>query len=69
MLFVCSGNRNNGPSEVVLNQYNSLVNHGLTMDFYTIKGRGLFGYLKNIYPLRKQIKTKKYGQTSFLNFQ
>lgn len=60
VLFVCSGNRNKGPSEVVLNQYNSLVNHGLKMDLYTIKGRGLFGYLKNIYPLRKQIKTKKY---------
>ena len=47
VLFVCSGNRNNGPSEVVLNQYNSLIHSGLEMDMYTIKGRGLIGYLKN----------------------
>ena len=60
VLFVCSGNRNNGPSEVVLNQYNSLVDTGLEMDLYTIKGRGMLGYLKNIAPLRKRIKTKDY---------
>ncbi len=60
VLFVCSGNRNNGPSEVVLNQYDSLVKVGLQMDIYTIKGRGLLGYLKNISPLRKKIKTNNY---------
>ena len=60
VLFVCSGNRNVGPSEVVLNQYNSLIHSGLEMDMYTIKGRGLIGYLKNIAPLRKKIKTNHY---------
>lgn len=60
ILFVCSGNRNNGPSEVVLNQYQSLVKLGLIMDIYTIKGKGILGYLKNIRPLKQKIIKNNY---------
>jgi glycosyltransferase involved in cell wall biosynthesis len=61
VLFVCSGNKNNGPSDVVLNQYKSLIDIGLDMDLYTIEGQGILGYLKNIIPLRRKIKTDNYN--------
>ena len=32
VLFVCSGNKNDGPSDVVKNQYASLVNMGVQVD-------------------------------------
>lgn len=60
ILFVCSGNRNNGASEVVQNQYESLVKLGLNMDMYTIKGRGIIGYLKNVRLLKRKLKENKY---------
>lgn len=61
VLFVCSGNKNNGPSDVVLNQYKSLIDIGLDVDLYTIEGQGILGYLKNIIPLRRKIKTNSYN--------
>lgn len=61
VLFVCSGNKNDGPSDVVLNQYKSLIDIGLDMDLYTIEGQGILGYLKNIIPLRRKIKTDNYN--------
>ena len=60
VLFVCSGNKNNGASEVVLNQYQSLVKLGIEMDMYTIKGKGFLGYLKNVRPLKRKLKKTKY---------
>ena len=60
VLFVCSGNKNDGPSDVVKNQYESLVNIGLQVDIYTIRGKGVLGYLKNIRPLRNKLKKENY---------
>ena len=60
VLFVCSGNKNDGPSDVVKNQYASLVNVGIKVDIYTIRGKGILGYLKNIRPLRNKLKREKY---------
>ena len=60
VLFVCSGNKNNGASEVVLNQYQSLVKLGIEMDMYTIKGKGFLGYLKNVRQLKRKLKKTKY---------
>ena len=60
VLFVCSGNKNNGPSDVVKNQYASLVNIGIQVDIYTIRGKGVLGYLKNIRPLRNKLKKENY---------
>ena len=60
VLFVCSGNKNDGPSDVVKNQYESLVNIGIQVDIYTIRGKGILGYLKNIRPLRNKLKTENY---------
>ena len=60
VLFVCSGNKNDGPSDVVKNQYESLVNIGIQVDIYTILGKGVLGYLKNIRPLRNKLKKENY---------
>ena len=60
VLFVCSGNKNDGPSDVVKNQYESLVNIGIQVDIYTIRGKGVLGYLKNIRPLRNKLKKENY---------
>ena len=60
VLFVCSGNKNDGPSDVVKNQYASLVNIGVQVDIYTIRGKGVLGYLKNIRPLRNKLKKENY---------
>ena len=60
VLFVCSGNKNDGPSDVVKNQYESLVNIGIQLDIYTIRGKGILGYLKNIRPLRNKLKKENY---------
>ena len=60
VLFVCSGNKNDGPSDVVKNQYSSLVNVGIQVDIYTIRGKGILGYLKNIKPLRNKLKRENY---------
>ena len=60
VLFVCSGNKNDGPSDVVKNQYESLVNIGIKVDIYTIRGKGVLGYLKSIRPLRNKLKKENY---------
>ena len=60
VLFVCSGSKNDGPSDVVKNQYESLVNIGIQVDIYTILGKGVLGYLKNIRPLRNKLKKENY---------
>jgi hypothetical protein len=55
ILFISSGNSTFGVSPIVLNQGKSLKRLGneIELDFYTIKGRGLIGYLKNIPKLKK----------------
>ena len=60
VLFVCSGNKNDGPSDVVKNQYESLINIGIQVDIYAIRGKGVLGYLKNIRPLRNKLKKENY---------
>jgi len=60
VLFVCSGNSFNGISPIILNQGNSLKNQKVTIEYYTIKGTGLIGYLKSITVLRKFLKKNKY---------
>ena len=58
--LVCSGNKNDGPSDVVKNQYESLINIGIQVDIYAIRGKGVLGYLKNIRPLRNKLKKENY---------
>jgi teichuronic acid biosynthesis glycosyltransferase TuaC len=55
VLFVSSGNRN-GISPIIQAQANSLLQQNVQVVFFTIQGKGLRGYLRNILPLRKHIK-------------
>lgn len=61
VLFICSGNYLNGISPIVKNQGESLRKEGIEIDYFTIKGKGLRGYLKNIIPLRKYIIKNNYN--------
>lgn len=58
VLFVSSGNR--GLSPIVKNQGDSLSEQGIEVEYYTIKGKGLKGYLRNISPLRKKLRSGSY---------
>lgn len=59
VLFVSSG-RKGTISPITKNQGESLRRAGVEVDFYVVSGRGWKGYLKNIKPLRNQIKEGHY---------
>jgi len=56
VLFISSGNSKLGISPIIKNQGNSLIKEGVALDFYTIKGKGLKGYLKAIPNIKAYIK-------------
>jgi len=60
ILFVCSGNSPNGISPIVKSQGESLKKCGIEVDYFTIVGKGIIGYLKNVKILKKIIRGKKY---------
>jgi teichuronic acid biosynthesis glycosyltransferase TuaC len=59
ILFICSGNAG-GKGILVQNQAESLCRKSIDIDFYLIKGKGIRGYLKNVRPLRRYLKTNHY---------
>ena len=60
VLFVSSGNSKDGIIPFIKSQGYSLRAKGVYLDFYTIKGKGIRGYLGNIRNLRKQIRNNNY---------
>jgi len=54
VLFVRSGNKGQHP--ITQNQGDSLVDVGCEVSYFDVVGKGVFGYLKNVPLLRKQIK-------------
>ncbi len=60
IIIVCSGNSEFGISPFIKEQGESLEKAGISIDYFLIKGHGLFGYLKNLPRLNKQIKKIKY---------
>jgi hypothetical protein len=60
VLFVSSGNSEFGISPIVKNQGESLKQNGIDLDYFTIKGKGIKGYLKNIPILKKYLKYHNY---------
>lgn len=60
VLFVSSGNSEFGISPIVKNQGESLKKNGIDIEYFTIKGKGINGYLKNIPILKKYLKTHHY---------
>ena len=60
VLFVSSGNSKYGIVSFIKSQGESLKANGVELDYFTIKGKGIKGYLSNIKPLRKCIKKGKF---------
>ena len=60
VLFISSGNSKNGISPIIKNQGDSLIKQGVDLQYFTIKGKGIKGYLKNIRPLRILLKKKDF---------
>jgi len=61
VLFVCSGNNHEKASPVIINQAESLQKFDIQIYYYTVKGKGIIGYLKNILPLRDYIKSNNFN--------
>jgi teichuronic acid biosynthesis glycosyltransferase TuaC len=59
VLFVSSGRNPLSISPIVKSQGESLRQRGLEIIYFSIKGRGLFGYLRSIFLLRKSIIVNK----------
>ncbi len=60
ILFISSGNSVVGLSSIIKNQGESLIRQGLNLTYFTIKGKGIKGYLRNIRPLRALIKQNNF---------
>lgn len=56
VLFVSSGNNKDGISPIIKKQGESLIKQGIDVHFFTVKGKGIRGYIKSIKPLKKVIK-------------
>ena len=60
VLFVSSGNSKQGISPIVNAQGDSLENLGIGIDYFTIIGHGIIGYLQNVSRLRHKLRNDKY---------
>lgn len=60
VLFISSGNSNNGIGILVKNQGESLKKAGINVKYFLIKGKGYSGYIKNIFILRRFLKSNKF---------
>lgn len=60
ILFVSSGNKKQGISPIIKKQGESIYKKNHEIDFFTIKGKGIKGYILNVIPLYKKLKSKKY---------
>lgn len=60
VLFLSSGNKNGVPTYLVFNQGESLKSEGVNIEYFTICGKGLFGYLQNVPRLAKHLKANSY---------
>ena len=60
VLFVCSGNKENGISPIVYNQGETLKEINIDVEYFPIKGKGINGYLSHYFPLQKKIRSGRY---------
>lgn len=60
VIFISSGNSTFGITPIIKNQAESLIKEGIEVDYYSIKGKGIKGYLKNVKPLKQYIKSNNY---------
>lgn len=60
VLFVSSGNKKAGISPIVHNQGESLRREGVDIQYFTVAGKGVTGYLKHWWPLFQLLRKEKY---------
>lgn len=60
VLFVSSGNNVTGINPIIFNQGESLKSLNISLIYFTIKGKGIFGYLKNLPKLKKMIQNEGF---------
>lgn len=60
VLFVSSGNKNDGPNPIIFAQGESLKRKGISLEYFTINGKGAKGYASSILKLRQHLKQKTY---------
>lgn len=60
VLFVSSGNSPDQITPIVKNQGDSLQQAGITIEYFTIKGKGTIGYLQNSNRLKSYLKGERY---------
>lgn len=60
VLFVSSGNSKHGIIPFIKSQGESLIKEGVELEYYTIKGKGLKGYLKNVFELKDFLKKRNF---------
>jgi teichuronic acid biosynthesis glycosyltransferase TuaC len=58
ILFVCSGN-NNKISPFITDQADELVKLGVNIFYFSIQGKGIWGYLKNLKKIKNLIKNEQ----------
>lgn len=56
ILFISSGNSKSGISPIVKNQGDSLIRLGHHVEFYTLHGKGIKGYISSSFKLRKFLR-------------
>jgi glycosyltransferase involved in cell wall biosynthesis len=61
VLFISSGNSKSGISPIIKNQGESLKKQNIHLEYFTIKGKGINGYLNSILSLRKKLKKNSYA--------
>jgi len=60
ILFVSSGSEKGLPSPIIQKQADSLKTKGIDVYFYVIKAKGGFGYIKEIFLLRKYLQKHSF---------
>jgi teichuronic acid biosynthesis glycosyltransferase TuaC len=60
VLFISSGNSQNGVSQIIKAQGESLREQNIEVNYFLINGKGFFGYVRNIIILREYLSTRKY---------
>ena len=59
VLFVSSGTKHGSPSPIVKCQGESLKNAGISISYFTINRKGIIGYLRESFNLRRYIRNNK----------
>jgi teichuronic acid biosynthesis glycosyltransferase TuaC len=60
VLFISSGNAESGICTIIKNQGDSLIEAGINIEYFNIKGKGIVSYIRHIFILRKKKRNKKY---------